>query len=327
MNTRANQGLCRSDSAYAALNNPGTTRTWESTVEAVSVVDVFGLLRHFSETYFANAGDHTEQIRDYLKPIFKGNRPQVAKKKRLVEVLIKRFADLFPAVMKAAAVHIPRFYQDQQSMQASIKARAAFENEPIPALYAKSMSDDLHKLIRAYRLGRDPEVIRLALNERITVSIRSVDRLLTQGTCERLPRGGLELQRRTIDGISYCVRAWNDPPQTRRLHVSIQVERRGNQYFSAVPTLPPLTRPQIEALRLRFTTDGWKSWAEVTSQLRRSRSNQFMIEFEEIVSFPVIGRLDAVPFLPQSKRFDRDLSWLGGYVFAIPDREELISLA
>jgi len=312
----------------ATLKNPGTTQTWKSTVDAVSVLDVFRLLQHLPEIYFENPeADHTEKIREYLKPIFKGNRTQVARKKRLVAVLSRRFAHLFPAVMKTAAVHVPRFYQDQPRLQASIKARAEFENEPIPALYAKSMSEELHKLIHAYRLSRDPEVIRLALNERITASLRSVDRLLTEGTCERLPRGGLELQRRTIDGISYSVRAWNDPSQTRRLHVSIPVERRGNQYLSAVPTLPPLKRRQIEALCLRFTTDGWKSWTEVTAQLRRRRSNQFIIEFEEIISFPVIGRLDVVPYVPQSNRFDRDLDRLGGYVFAIPDREDLINLA
>lgn len=310
----------------AALKNPGTTRTWESTVEAVSVLDVFGLLQRFPETYFANAEDHTEQIRHYLKPIFKGDPTEVAKKKRLVEVLIRRFANLFPAVMKAAAVHIPRFYQDQQHLQTSIKARSAFENEPMPALYAKSMSEELRKLISVYRQRNNPEIIRSALNERITTSLRSVDRLLSQGTRERLLHGGLELERQTIDGISYSVRAWNDPPQTRRLHVSIPVERRGNQYVSAVPSLPPLTRRQIETLCLRFTTDGWKSSMEITAQLRRSRNNEFMIEFEEIVSFPSIGRLDAVPYF-RPNRFNRNLNRLGGYVFAIPDQDELINLA
>lgn len=312
----------------AALKNPGTTQAWKSIVENVSVLNVFHLLHHFPKTYFSNPGaDHSAKIRVYLKPIFKGTAGQVAKKKLVVARLIQRFAKLFPAVMQAAATQVPRFYQDVKSMQTSITARAAFENEPMTALYAKSLSQALQTLIRVYRKSGNPEVIRSAMNERITTSLRSVDRLLSQGARERLPGGGLELEQHTIDGITYSVRAWNDPPQTRRLHVSIPVVRRGDQFLSAVPGLRRLTRRQIAALCFRFTTDGGKNWAELSARLRCSRHNQFMIEFEEIASFPIAGRLDGVPYLRRLNRFDRDLIRPGGYVFAIPDQEELIRLA
>lgn len=36
-----------------------------------------------------------------------------------------------------------------------------------------------------------------------------------------LPDGGVELERRTIRGISYSVLAWDDRAQTRRVHVSV----------------------------------------------------------------------------------------------------------
>jgi hypothetical protein len=312
----------------AELRNPGTTRAWTSIVESVSVLDVFHLLQHFPETYFANPdADHYEKIRDYLKPVFKGNRFHIAKKQRVVGELISEFANLYRQVMKSCADYAEDYYADLVSMQASIKARAAFENEPLDSLYSKKLLSELAATITAYRSTGDPEVVRAAIDQRITESLRSVDGLLAQGSCSRLPGGGVELEQRTIDGVSYSVRAWNDSAQTRRLHLSIPVEREGEHYLSGVPSLPRLTKRQVQSLRYRFTTNGWQHDGEVGARLKRA-SGGLIVDFEDLASLPIVGRLEGFFVLRGSgKAVLKGLACLGPYVFAIPDKHELISLS
>jgi len=312
----------------AGLRNPGTTRAWTSTVESVSVLDVFHLLQRLPETYFAKPdADHNEKIRDYLKPIFKGNRFHVANKQRLVGELISEFANLYRQVMESCADYAEEYYGDLPGKQASIKARAAFENEPLDALYSKKLLSELDVTITAYRSTGDPELVRAAIDQRITASLRSVDGLLAQGSCSRLPGGGVELERRTIGGVSYSVRAWNDAAQTRRLHVSIPVEREGEHYLSAVPSLPCLTKRQIQSLRYRFTTDGWQHNGDVGARLKRAAGDGLIVDFEDLVSFPLVGRLEGALYLPGSGKLAmRRRARLSPYVFAIPDKHELIKL-
>ena len=308
------------------LRNPGTTRAWTSTVESVSVLDVFHLLQRLPETYFANPdADHNEKIRDYLKPIFKGNRFHIAKKQRVVGELVSKFANLYRQVMKSCADYAEEYYGDLPGMQASIKARAAFENEPLDSLYSKKLLSELAVTITAYRSTGDPEVVRAAIDQRITASLRSVDGLLAQGSCSRLPGGGVELERRTIEGVSYSVRAWNDATQTRRLHVSIPVELKGEHYLSAVPSLPCLTKRQIQSLRYRFTTNGWQHDGDVGARLKRASGDGLIIDFEDLVSFPIVGRLEGAFYFPGSgKPALKGRTRLSPYVFAIPDKHELM---
>lgn len=310
------------------LKNPGTTRAWKSMVESVSVLDVFHLLQQLPETYFANpSADHCDSIRDYLKPVFRGNRFHIAKKQRVVGELVSEFADLYGQVMSAGADYVAAYYGDVQSMQASIKARAAFENEPLDSLYSKKLLADFAETITAYRSTGDPDLIRAAIDQRITSSLRSVDGLLAQGSCDRLPGGGIELERRTIDGINYSVRAWNDAAQTRRLHVSIPVEREGSYYLSAMPGLPCLTRRQIDSLRYRFTTDGWTNSGYARAHLKRAAGDGLIIDFADLVSFPIVGRLEGAFYLRGSgKLASKGRACFSPYVFAIPDKQELIRL-
>ena len=310
------------------LKNPGTTIAWKSMVESVSVLDVFHLLQRLPETYFANpSADHSKSIRDYLKPVFRGNRFHIAKKERVVNELVSEFSELYGEVMRACADYAREYYGDLQSMQASIKARAEFENQPLDLLYSKKLRKELAETIAAYKATGDSELVRTAIDQRITASLRSVDGLLAQGSCVRLPGGGIELERRTIDGIGYAVRAWNDAAQTRRLHVSIPVERVGSYYSSAISTLPRLTKRQIQSLRYRFTTDGWKHSEEVRAYLRRADGDGFIIEFEDVVSFPIVGRLKGAFYLRGSGKLAlKGLTSFSPYVFAIPDKQELIRL-
>jgi hypothetical protein len=151
------------------------------------------------------------RVLTHLRPIYKGNRFHVAKKKAKVEALAKEFANVYHELMN---------FCDAHSMQASIVARAEFENEPIDALYSSTLYEDLNRTVADYKLTGRVEIIRDAIDSRIARSLRSVDGLLAQGETRRLPDGGIETQIRTIAGVRYSVRAWNDRSQRRRLHVS-----------------------------------------------------------------------------------------------------------
>ena len=312
-----------------ALKNPGTTATWKSVVETVSVLDVFHLLQQLPQTYFAKSTrDQTREIREHLRPVFKGNRFHIAKKQSLLGTLVTRFADLYGELMSACAGYATEYYGDLERMQASIIARAAFENQPIDYLYAKRLREELRKAIAEYRSSGNAEIVRVALDQRIVASLRSVDGLLAQGAARRLA-GGVELERRTIAGINYSVRAWNDWEQTRRLHVSIPVDCEGRYYLTAVPGLRRLTRPQLALLRYRFTTDGGKTAGAARARLVRHALDGLIIDFEDLLVANRFGRLEGAFYLAANSRpgARRKTPRRGDYVFAIPDQRELIGMA
>jgi len=109
------------------------------------------------------------------------------------------------------------------------------------------------------------------------------------------------------------------------LHVSIPVERKRDHFVTRIPNLPRLTKRQIPSICYRFTTDGWKNSREVGSRLTHDEHGSAMIEFDILCAFPLIGRLDGAFYL----RGEGGPGWrkatprFGGYVFAIPDRQEL----
>ena len=312
-----------------ALRNPGTKDTWKSTVETVSVLDVFRLLQKFPRRYLANSKrKHTASIRGYLKPVFRGNRFHIAKKQAVVAALINRFSNLYRELMSVCAGYAREYYGDFPRLQASIIVRSGFENEPLDFLYARKLREELKKAIAAYRATGNPQILRAAIDQRVAASMRSVDGLLAQGNSRRLTGGGVELEMRTIDGINYSVRAWNDDAQTRRLHVSIALEQHANTYLTSLPHLPRLTRRQIETLRYRYTTDGWKNSGVARASLTRDERGGLSMEFDVLCAAPLVGRLkgffcwrgnDGPGSRKTTPRF-------GGYVFAIPDRLELIGL-
>lgn len=312
-----------------ALQNPGTRCVSRSVVERVSVLDVFNLLKNFPRKYFAHPqADHTAWIRKYLKPVFSGNRFHVAKKQALVGSLISKLAGLYGELLTACANYAHEYYGDQQRMQASITTRAAFENEPLTALYAKLLYEETNKAIAAYRSNGNTELVRAAIDQRIATSLRSVDALLAQGDARRLRGGGVELEMRTIAGINYSVRAWNDAQQTRRLRISIPVERNGHHYLSVVPHLPPLSKRQIQLLRYRFTIDGWKTSQEARAHLLHDEREGHIIEFAHPCTFPLVGRLEGAFYVRESSNLGlrAGTPYFRGYVFAIPDKQELLRM-
>jgi hypothetical protein len=311
-----------------ALKNPGTIDTWKSSVETVSVLDVFHLLQKFPQVYFGKSNrKQTRAARELLRPVFSGNRFHIAKKQALVDALVRQFADLYGEIMSAAAAYTGEYYGDVARMQASIIARAAFENEPIDYLYARRLRTELGRAIADYRSSGNAEIVREALDQRIAASLRSVDGLLAQGDARRIP-GGVELELRTIAGVSYSVRAWNDAEQTRRVHVSIPVDCERHHYLTAVPGLPRVTKRQIASLRYRFTTDAWKTSGEARGRLVRHPVDGLVIDFEDLPVSQPVGRLEgALYFAGNSQRgARRKTPRLGGYAFAIPDAQELLGM-
>jgi len=310
------------------LRNPGSVCISKSLVESTSALDVFHLLEKFPQTYFADPNaDHTKRIRRFLKPILKGNRYHVAKKDVDIRVLVKEFDGLYRELMHACEGYAGQYYGDRARMQASIKSRAAFENKPLEALYAKRLHEELNRAIAQYKATGDVDIIRAAIDQRILSSLRSVDALLAQGKSRLINGGGIEMEMRTIDGVSYSVRAWNDERQTRRLHVRLPADREHGAYLTSLPNLSRLTRRQIQSLRYRFTTDGWMNTGEARARLAQDESGNLSIAFE-ILTFPLVGQLEGAFYLCGSSdpRSADETPRFGGYIFAIPDREELIKL-
>jgi hypothetical protein len=292
----------------STLKNPGSACVAKKVVDEVAVVDVFNLLAHAPRDYFGDGqGLRKEVVLKRLRPVYKGNRFHVAKKAKTIASLAERFGCVYRELMNVCALYWGDYYDSEEAMKISIAARAAFENEPMPALYYSRLYAELNDAIARYKATGKVRLIADAIDKRIAQSIRSVDGLLAQGNSRRLSDGGIELEMRTFRGISYSVRAWNDG--ARKLHVSIPLK-------SSVRDLSSLTEEQIGALRYRFTTDGWKTSNEMTVCLQ----NGPIIELDLCVS-SLIGRLEGFFYSPglKTRRF-------GDYAFVVPDRHELRDL-
>ena len=220
----------------ASLKNQGSACVARKVVEDLSVVDIFNLLRRMPRDYFSGPPCYERTLK-HLRPIYKGNRFHRAKKKLKVETLAREFAVVYRELMDTCG-----------EFQESIIARAEFENEPIDALYCSTLYDDLNRAIEKYKTTGRPGIIRDAIDSRVARSLRSVDRLLTQGESRRLRDGGIETQIRTIDGVTYSIKAWNDRFQTRRLRVGeVEFEPpclvgRFKSYTFAIPDRDDLLR-------------------------------------------------------------------------------------
>jgi len=203
----------------SALKNAGSVCVARRVVQDVSVVDVFNLLANAPREYFGKRGLSPESVVKQLKPIYKGNRFHVAKKKEIVGSLAREFVNVYAELIQVCLEYLDDYYDDRVAMVESITARAAFENEPLDQLYSYSLYERLNSAIAEYKSTGSVDSIREVIDTSVARSLRSVDGLLAQGDSRPLEDGGIELERRTIRGISYSVRAWNDHVQTRKLHV------------------------------------------------------------------------------------------------------------
>jgi len=147
----------------ATLKNQGSACVARTVVESVSVLDVFNLLRRAPRDYFSGNPHYLK----HLRPIYKGNRFQIASKEKKVAGLVRKFANLYRELMTTCAEH-----------KQSIIARAEFENAPIDALYYSTLYNDLNRAIAEYKSTGNSEIIRDAVDTRIARSLRNVDRMI-----------------------------------------------------------------------------------------------------------------------------------------------------
>jgi hypothetical protein len=277
--------------AMAALKNPGAACVARKVVTDLSVIDVFKVLGSLPADYFANR-DLKKSVLKHARPIYKGNRFHVAAKKRKVELLADDFGRIYRELMGVAS----DYYASRAEMEHSICARAAFENQPIDALYCYPLYEALNHAIEEYKATGSAQIISDVIDTRIAESLRSVDRLIAQCSSPR-----------TIRGISYSVRA-------RKLHVSIPVEAQGERFLTAVSGLGPLTRRQIQQLRYQFTTDDGRTFQEVRGRLRYDEQLGALIDFEDLEPSVLIGRLEGFFFTNNLRTLQ-----FSDYVFALPD--------
>ena len=147
----------------AALKNQGSGCVARKVLEELAVVDIFNLLRRAPRGYFFGNPRYLK----HLRPIFKGNRFQVANKKEKVETLTREFAAVYRELMSICSEH-----------KVSIIARAEFENEPIDGLYCSRLYADINRAIADYKSTGNSEIIREVVDTRIARSLRSVDGLV-----------------------------------------------------------------------------------------------------------------------------------------------------
>ena len=146
----------------AALKNPGSACVARKVVEDVSVVDVFNLLGKAPRLYFDGSLSVKNVVR-HLKPVYKGNRFHVAKRRQQVNALAREFVRVYRELMS---------YDGVAAVKASIIARAAFENEPIEALYCYSLYQRLNEAIAKYKATGDTKYISDVIDTTVARSLR-----------------------------------------------------------------------------------------------------------------------------------------------------------
>src|SRR6185503_893873 len=149
----------------AALKNPGSACVARKVVEDVSVVDVFNLLGKAPGEYF-NERLSRDRVVKHLKPVYKGNRFQVAKRRVHVDSLAREFVRLYGELMNYAG----DFYDSAEAMKASIDA-----------LYCHSLYRRFNEAIAEYKASGKTEYISELIDTTVAQSLRSVDGLLAQG--------------------------------------------------------------------------------------------------------------------------------------------------
>jgi hypothetical protein len=175
--TDLGERLAKTLLALSALRNTGVPCVARKVVRDFSVVDVFGLLGKIASDCFADK-NLKQSVLKHARPVYKGNRFHVRAKQRRVDQLAKELVTVYRELMKVAAI----FYPSRTVMERSITSRAAFENQPLDALYCHALFEDLNRAIDEYKATGNTQIISDAINSRVAQSLRSVDGLLSRGT-------------------------------------------------------------------------------------------------------------------------------------------------
>jgi hypothetical protein len=168
----------------SALKNPGSACVARKVVRDLCVVDVFAVLGNVATDLFANR-DVKRSVLKHARPVYKGNRFHVRAKQRRVDQLAEEFAIIYRELMNVAA----NFYRNRTEMERSIASRAAFENQPLDALYCHPLYEDLNRAIAEYKATGNAQIISEAIDTRIAQSLRSVDGLLSRGSAAQKQLG------------------------------------------------------------------------------------------------------------------------------------------
>ena len=311
------------------LRNAGETNTDKKVITDISVLDVFGMLSTLPKTYFDDpSGDLRPAIREGLAPIISGNEKRKARSQKAASRLIDTFAGQYGQVMAAATQLADGHYDDAAGMRRSLIQRAAFENQPMPLMYRSDLNDQLIGAISQYEKTGDTRVFTEAVDKTVAKSVRNVDGLLGQGNATRLGDGGVEMGARTIDGIDYSVRAWEDG--RRRIHVELPVQGSEASGFT-LATLdgsPHLWGDQIDKLSYRFSTDGWKTFQEVPAKIEDTDSGK-AITFDVPMLRSDVGQLEGTYHCTGRGDFwfKDGSSNFRGYTYAVPDNTELAEIS
>jgi hypothetical protein len=156
----------------ANLRNPGSACVARKVVRDLCVVDVFAVLEKLPMGFFGKE-DLTQAVLKHAEPIYKGNRFHVAAKKRRVEQLAAEFAGIYRELMSVAT----DYFASREEMERSIRARAAFENRPIEALYCYPLYETLNRAIDEYKATGNAKIISDTIDTLIAQSLRNLDRL------------------------------------------------------------------------------------------------------------------------------------------------------
>lgn len=310
------------------LKNPAGIQASRLLNDGVSVADVFNLLMTYPRIYFAAPGvDHTAAVRLGLKPVYKGNRFHVARRRARLDALACQFAKLYGELMETCLTYAEEFYTNAEEMRSSIVSRAEFENRPLDMLYRPDCLKTFFEAARVYKATGNAGPFRAVIDERVAASMRNVEALLRQGHRRFLNDGGLEIQIKIIGGLRYAVRAPVGESRGCSLRVGIPAERFAECYHTALPRLPCLSAAQVRGLRLRCTTDGWATSSTVAACVEYDEQGQTLISFGDIEAHARYGELRGyISGDVRAKPRGKANGDCAGYVFAMPDRQELSEL-
>jgi hypothetical protein len=228
--------------------------------------------------------------------------------------------------MRAAEGFSEEFYGGLRDMRASVVARAAFENRPLTELYFSKLFKEFRAAEVAYAESRDAKAFGAGVDRRIADSLRNVDALLAQGTTLRKSAGVYEVGRRTIAGVDYAVKAWDDRRQKRLVRACVPVKSGGALYDIPLFKLSGLSKSQVRAFRCRYTTGGPDGTRETAARLDLSEPRRPALCVEIKCEPYEAGGLEVV-FYNGTGRASRPTRYsFRGYTFAVPDRQELHKL-
>ncbi|HWZ46247.1 MAG TPA: hypothetical protein VNW97_22430 [Candidatus Saccharimonadales bacterium] len=314
------------------ISNPAGIEDSKHTITDVAALDVFALLAAYPQSYFAATGkDYTTIVRRLLRPVYRGNPAQIAKKRARVQQLISEFIKAYHDLMEAGRPMAAECYGNLEVMRDSIRSRAAFENRPTDLLFVKPRRLALERAIARYRATGDAGLVSGEMGHQISGSLRYIDELLQRGESRLLNNSGhdsqgtesqvVESQILVIDGIRYAVRSWNGATQRRCLHVSTLTE----------PDNP------LANMRYRYTLDGWATSNDIATHIEWESQTQPRIACEIVqrpCSFAALQghfydaaiKEDASHRKPERKRNYDKPEYQRGYVFATPDPVELAEM-